>query len=397
MSITASRGKPRPRRGVSLGRIVSGLVLLGVVAVVVGQLLGHPLLLAFVETGSMRPTITTGDGFLTVPPVMAGEIGAGDIIIYRAEEIGGGGLTTHRVVDVTDEGFITAGDANAFTDQAAGEPVVTRDAVVAVVVQVAGHPVVVPGLGTVIGGVGDAIRSVQVVLADLFGTRAFLGVQGLAFLLLAASVVGYFADVILATPQKPRSRGTDRRAGYRVSRLLIVVGVLVGAAATVAMVAPSGSAVYAFDSVAPSANVEGGIPAGQQHTIEATVSNAGLIPTYVIYDSVTPGVTVPADPIFVWPRERTTVPITLSAPMDPGRYEREVVQHRYLTVLPPTVVEALHEVHPWAAIVTIDAIVVFLFLGIGRLLVGGGRLRVRPARDRDHRFRLRRWLWGPGD
>lgn len=400
MATTAPRSGTRSGGRLSLGHVISGVVLLLVIIVVLGHVLGQPLLLAFVETGSMQPTLSPGDGFITVPPMLAGSISAGDIVIYDARELGDGGLTTHRVVRESEDGLITAGDANPFTDQAAGEAPVTRDRVVAVAVQISGQPLVIPGLGSAVGAVAGAVRGFQVLLADLLGTRSLLGLQGLAFLLLAVSIVGYIADLVLATPRKPRERRTSRGTGYRVSTLLVGVAVLIAAVGTIAMVAPSGSAVYLVDSVAPGANVEGGIPAGEQQTIKAPVTNAGLVPTYVVYDAASAGVTVPERPQLLWPRQRATVPVTLEAPPEPGRYERTVSHHRYLAVLPPGLMMALHRIHPVVAMAVVDGVLIAVFLGIGRVLVGSGRLRVRPSRERTTRIAVSRWLFGrdrPGD
>ena len=38
-----------------------------VLALLLGQLLGQPILLGFVSTGSMEPTMNAGDGFVAVP------------------------------------------------------------------------------------------------------------------------------------------------------------------------------------------------------------------------------------------------------------------------------------------------------------------------------------------
>lgn len=396
MASTASHGGARVSRRVTPGRVLGGLVLLGVVAIAVGQLVGQPFLLGFVETGSMRPTLDPGDGFVAVPPALVGGVDAGDVVTYRAVELHGGGLTTHRVVEVTDEGLVTAGDANPFTDQAAGEPPVSSDRVVAVAVQIEGRLLVVPELGTAIDAVGAAVAGVQEQLAALLGTRSILGVRGLAMLLLAASIVGYVADVVAATPRKARRRDRGRDRGYRPSQLVLVVAVVVAIAATVAMVAPSGVEVYPFDSVDPGASVQGGIPAGTQRSVETAVTNAGLLPTFVVFGADAEGVAVPADPVLLGPRDRETVAVTLTAPPDPGRYWRTVTQHRFLAVLPPSVLLAAHAIHPWVAIAAVDLTIVVAFLLVGRVLVGRGRIRITDRRGRGS-WSVRRWLWGPED
>lgn len=394
MSSAASRGGTRLWSRVTLGEVISGAVLLLIVAVAVGQLVGQPFILGFVETGSMQPTMDPGDGFVAVPPALVGGVEVGDVITYRAVEIGGGGLTTHRVVEVTDTGFVTAGDANAFTDQAGGEPPVSRSRVVAVAVQVGGQVIVIPELGSLIGALGDGVSEVQSWLAGLLGTRSVLGIEGLGLLLLAASIVGYVFDVALAKPEKPRRRPGTRDGGYRISQLVLVAGLLLAVVATVVMVAPSGATVYPFDSVDPGATVEGGIPRGTASTVETTVTNTGLVPMFVVFDADNPGLAVPSDPVLVWPQQERTVDITITAPTTTGRYMWTAAQHRYLAVLPAGVLGALHAVDPWAAILAVDAIVVAGVVLVGRVVLGRGRVKVRGRQDRRSRWRIRAWLYG---
>ncbi|MGM0605864.1 MAG: S26 family signal peptidase, partial [Halobacteriota archaeon] len=67
-----------------------------IVVLLVSQLLGQPVFV-FVETGSMAPTLEPSDGYVAVPMFFAGEIRERDVILFEAQELGGGELTTHRV------------------------------------------------------------------------------------------------------------------------------------------------------------------------------------------------------------------------------------------------------------------------------------------------------------
>jgi len=133
-----------PKRVLSIALQVA--VVLAVLALIAGQLLGQPVLFSFVETGSMQPTLDPGDGFIAIPTALAGDVGIGDVVTFDAQEIEGGGLTTHRVVEETERGYVTRGDNNPFTDQDAGEPVVQDADIVAVALSVGGSVVVIPHL-----------------------------------------------------------------------------------------------------------------------------------------------------------------------------------------------------------------------------------------------------------
>jgi signal peptidase len=98
-----------------------------------GQALSQPVLFGFVETKSIAPTLAACDGFVTVSAALAEPVDEGDVVVFRTEQVGDRGLTTHRVVDDPDQRYVTRGDANSFTDQANGEPPVKELETVAVV------------------------------------------------------------------------------------------------------------------------------------------------------------------------------------------------------------------------------------------------------------------------
>lgn len=163
-----------------LTRTLAIVLVVAVSFLVAGAILGQPVLLSYVETGSMEPTLSSGDGFIAIPNAVAGSVEEGDVITFRAQTLHGGGLTTHRVVGKTERGYITRGDANPFTDQDGGEPPVKDAQIVAQALQVGGTVVVIPYLGGVITGIQDVLSTVQQRLALFFGTKALLGVRGLA-------------------------------------------------------------------------------------------------------------------------------------------------------------------------------------------------------------------------
>lgn len=133
-----------------------------VVAFVLLSTLGQIAPISYVNSGSMTPTLSTGDGFVAVPSPVADDPEPGDVVVYRSRAIESGGLVTHRIVDRTDEGFVTRGDANSITDQQAGEPPVPRDRIVAQVLTVDGHVLALPHLGTASMWLRTSVRATGV-------------------------------------------------------------------------------------------------------------------------------------------------------------------------------------------------------------------------------------------
>ncbi|EMA62232.1 peptidase S26B, signal peptidase [Halorubrum distributum JCM 13561] len=369
----------------TLSVALQAAAVLVVVSLVVGQFLGQPILLSYVETGSMQPTLSPGDGFVAIPAQIAGGIGPGDVVTFDAQEIQGGGLTTHRVVEETERGYVTRGDNNPFTDQDGGEPIVQDADVVAKALQVGGGVVVIPHLGTVAMGFQSALQSAQTWLAVTFGVRSFQGTQGLAYIVFGLSIVAYAVDWYLNAGTRDReSRDRSRDDGTSVFAILGVLALVLMATATAAMVVPGGTQEYGVVSAEFESENPTVIESGTSQELEYVVPNAGLVPVYAYVTPASPGVDVDPERLSVASRGEASTTVTLSAPDETGYYRLFVVEHRYLAVLPPGIVDELYGVHPWAPLVAINGLLGGGIVSIGLLLLRGepARIRSRGSRER---------------
>jgi signal peptidase I len=68
---------------------------------------------------SMLPTLEDGD-LVVIQPTQAASVSVGDVIVYGSPCSATGEAVIHRVVGTSGGGFITKGDNNQLTDQAAG-------------------------------------------------------------------------------------------------------------------------------------------------------------------------------------------------------------------------------------------------------------------------------------
>ena len=379
------------------GRAVELLVVGVVVALVLGSVLGQPVLLSYVETGSMEPTLAPGDGIVTVPSAIAGPVEPGDVVIFRAERLDGGGLVTHRVVAETDRGFTTKGDANPFTDQesTAREPPVSRHQVVATVLSVDGRVVVVPRLGSVVIGLQAALADVGRRLASALGVGPILGPAGFAYLVAVLGLLLYGASTSGrgGTSDRPRDRQHPRRDGLDVGRVILAMAAVLVVASTASMVVPGGPQPYAIvsaDNDAPGPRV---IQRGTVETTTYPVVNGGFVPVVAFLAPDGDGLDVRPREVRVGARERVNATVTLAAPPDRGYYRFFLVEHRYLAVLPLPAIRAMHSIHPWVPIVVIDALVTGALVAVAVPLLGTGRRRVSARRRRlPAATRLRRLL-----
>ena len=374
------------RTGGRLRRLIP-LIAVGLVvgALVAGQAFGVPIGLGYVETGSMEPTMDAGDGYVAVPAAVAGPVEPGDVVVYDAREIEGGGLTTHRVVDETEHGYVTRGDANPFTDQDSGEPHVTDGQIEAKALQVGGDVVTIPHLGTAVMGLQSGLESAQWRLAATLGTTAVLGTQGLSYLLLGFGLLVIGLSAVRdrrSTTDRTRSRTRARSETFDARRLVLALGVLVFAVAIATTAATSGSTEVGivsaeFDSERPDV-----VPAGETTTHSYELRNDGLLPVVTIVEPASDGVAVDERARLGY-GEREEVSVTYTAPPETGYYLRSHTEHTYFAVLPSPIVAELHAIHPWVATGVTSGLLAGLVVAPFALLAGVGTIRTRSRRRSD--------------
>lgn len=360
-----------------VGWLVTALLVSIAVLIVASQLLGYPPLIGYVETGSMEPTMEPGDGFLAAPAPLAGDVSEGDVVTFEAHTIGDGGLTTHRVVEETPEGYVTRGDANTFDDQEAGEPPVQESQIVSVAVQVGGDVVVIPYVGSVAESIDSGIETVVGSLAGvgLAPTRVGSVTTIVGLTLIVASLLYEF----LSSSGRSSTRSTSRESSIHSGWVLLVIVLVVTVPITTSMLIPSGSDdVQVVSTTNPIEDDPTRLAAGDSDTITYGVENNMVVPRVVVLEPRSAGVDFSEKVLEASHGERVETQLELSVPEETGVYVRSRSEHHYLHVLPTRLLVALHDVHPAVAIGAINLVFVapiaFLFL----LVVG-----FRPISLRD--------------
>ncbi|MEY7848945.1 signal peptidase I [Natrarchaeobius sp. A-rgal3] len=383
-----------------LERGVTIVIALIVVALLVGQLLGQPILLGYVATGSMEPTMSAGDGFVAIPSVVSGDVEEGDVVVYNARELHDGGLTTHRVVEVTDDGYVTAGDANPFTDQDGPEPLVSDGQIVATAWQPGGEVVTIPHLGTVVMGIqGLALAAVGAV-SGVFGLTTAADSDGIGALLVGAGVALLGFGFLLEGFGPARRETSRRRSRENVIGFWVAVGLVLlvlTTFATAAMVIPAGTTEYGLVSTESPTDDPQVIAPGETSDLTRTSDNAGYVPVVTVYEAESAGVEIDPGWQTVGTRSSAETTVSLTAPYSTGEYTRHVGEYRYLAVLPPSVLVFLHGVHPLVAIAAVNGVVVGIVVVVMIAAFGTADFRLRSAGDhvplttRVQR-KLRKWL-----
>ncbi|RJX42586.1 signal peptidase I [Halonotius aquaticus] len=357
--------------------VAGGLLIGFILLLLVSQLLGQPAIV-FVETGSMVPTLQPNDGYLAVPAVIADDPEVGDVILFESQNLGGGELTTHRVVEITDEGYITQGDANPFTDQDGDEPPVSEGQIKSVALTVGDGIVVIPGLGasvTAVRSVGTTIQNVVLVPLGLD-----IEVTTLSTVAMVAGLVLFvYGTVTGATDKRQRSR---TRGGIFENAIIViaVLTLVVIIPLNISMLLPSG--VYQYEilsSEAPTDNPQI-IPVGGESEVTYAMQNSGHLPVMVFLEAASDGVELSESQIYVPRRSTVETSITMQAPDQTGSYLRFIREYRYLVVLPPSLIASLHAIHPIVAIAGINLFVGGIVVGVFVATVGTDRLRLRSRK-----------------
>ncbi|WP_080510383.1 signal peptidase I [Halorubrum coriense] len=363
--------------------ILTVLAVIAVITLVVGQLTGQPVLLGFVTSESMAPTLEAGDGFVAVPAGLGNDIDTGDVVVFEAVELQGGGLTTHRVVGETDAGYLTQGDNNPFPDQDGDEPVVTDGRIVATALQVNGQVVRIPQLGAGIELVRETASRLQTTLTGALGIETVVDSEGLSGLFIAIGLVlllAVFADD-LRTPHtrdrtRSRSRVDDQGIDGRWVALALAFLILVPANA--AMLAPTGTHQIVVDGD----DLPAGTAAGEPVDTSLTAENGGLVTMLVLLETTYPDGALSRNELVVPRGQSATTTVTVTAPPPEEQAVVTVSEHRYFLIAPATVITRLHAIHPLVAIAAFNLLVIGTTTTLIGAAFGFGRQRTRRRRSR---------------
>jgi signal peptidase len=361
------------------GKVVT-LVLVLVAVFVLGSIaLGYPAPVSYVETDSMQPQLDPNDGFVGVPRPLAGDISQGDVVTFRAKQIGGGGLTTHRIIGRTDEGYITKGDANPFNDTAAGEPPVKRAQIELVAIQYQGQLLVVENAG-------DATLAVQ----DLLGAAInAIGIKGVGAtnpgvivavvgLILVLGGEGY--DAITPDNQRSMTRSvTDRD---RIDSRLVLIGLIliVSLPLLSVMMLPSGTTdMGILASESPDPEDPSIVAPGEVSKTNLTLENGQPLPMVIVVEPGSDGLEVLDRTLVAGAGESVDSEVRVHAPETVGWAVRVRSTQYYLPLLPPTLISGLHALHPTIALIAVLSVVWIPITFVYWLVVGFGYIKLRDV------------------
>lgn len=312
-----------------------------------------PVQPAYATSDSMSPAIERGDVYIIIA---SGNIEPGDIITYYSPK--DGDHTTHRVIDRTDNGFLTKGDNNPSTDQAAGYDPVTQDAIVGKVLEVGGEPLT-------LGGLSSPIKLIE-------SNRLIL--------------IGFAAIVLLGPELWQLASGRERQPDRDIVRMSDVfrplfMGMLVLGTLLVYLGASSHELLWVASTQVTAAHV---VPVGEAVTRTVQVKTFTPPMTTLIVEAE--GITVVDQAV-----KGSTIELETRIPAidSTGPFRSHVHVYPYPATLPEGLIKQLHNVHSVLAILG-TVFPVYLVIGIVYSFVADNRMPIRSPRNRQIRRLIQR-------
>jgi signal peptidase I, archaeal type len=362
-----------------VGTVIT-VVLVVIAVFVLGSIVaGYPAPVSYVETDSMQPQLDPNDGFVGVPRPLAGDISQGDVVTYRAKQIGGGGLTTHRIIDRTDEGYITKGDNNGFNDTAAGEPPVKRAQIELVAVQNQGELIVIENIGEVTLAIqsflGAVIAAIGLESIGATNPGVLVTVVGLVLV-----VGGEAYDAVTADNKRSISRSLADRD--RIDSRLVLIGLLVVVSLPLlsVMMLPSGTTdMSILGTESPATDDPSQAAPGNFSKSNLSFENPQPVPMVLIVEPASDGLDIYNQTRFVGAGETASATVRVHAPAETGWAVRVRSEQYYLPLLPPSVIHGLHSIHP---ILALTAVLSVIWIPTGIIYwftVGFGYIKLRDV------------------
>lgn len=308
-----------------------------------------PYQLAFVETGSMTPTIQPNDDIfiLDQSDITTDEVEVGDVITFYSEDRAR--LTTHRVIEKREDGLITRGDDSFQTDQERGDPPITGDMINGKAVELGGSVFIIEGLAQV----------AQLVTEFRFGI-----ITGLLLILLV--------DIIL--PSKTKGDRTKKivwtplKIIFYISIILTLTwtGLIFSSSATI-----SGPNIVAQEN--PEPNDPRYIALGEQDIRTQQYETTEIVPVYTEYQSVSEDSRI----VNVTVAGENTINLNykIGPYTEQGIKSTQFRAYGYPYTLPGKYISVLHNIHPILASFATVSILSVPFLIVSYLIFSGSPIR----------------------
>jgi len=297
-----------------LSKLLTALLVGFIATSVVGFTLDRPVLMSYVTSGSMKPTLDVGDLFF-INPFSKG--GVGQIVVFKLN----GHWTVHRVYAEVSGGYITKGDNNVATDQKATNPVKMSD-VAGTVVTVNGEPIKIPKVGVYI----EKIAKYTAKIHNLY----------VAFALLAAG------SLLITAKEKKRKKG--KKIAVRYKTLYTIVSAVTVAVLLIAITSSWSMMSFDYASTVAGGQREGWYLPGSSFEENFTVKKT-LIPSICVLNAESSRITLNNTAFVLWNKNRI-IEAKIKVPLETRLYVENINIYKYPYILPEKVVVKMAKYDP---------------------------------------------------
>ncbi len=324
--------------------VVLGIVLIAGLGTLI---LKKPFFLVPIRSNSMYPLLERGDAVL-IQTANPNAISVGDVVVFRATggSLAAQGWVMHRIAGGNkEEGFITKGDANEYTDQEHGDAQLVKcDSIAAKAVSLGGRPLRIRLLGYPSLWMEQYNNS----------PYALPGCLGAVALLL----------IITELKNKRRAKRNKDVPAYIIYPAAgMAICILLGATQIAASsfltlqyeVSPAGRGVIMGSAV-------GILQQGDQYTRElATVRGKGFLPMVASITSDDNQFIFNKELVVTKPGAEERLSVTVKAG-EVGQYKSRVYVGMFLPTLPPVLIHKLAGINFWLALGVVSLIPALPFI-----------------------------------
>ncbi|MEM3139619.1 MAG: signal peptidase I, partial [Archaeoglobaceae archaeon] len=292
--------------------IFSFFVLLSVFSLI----LNAPLLIAYIKSESMSPTLNKND--LVFINIFDRNFEAGDIVVFNSN----GDWICHRIVKETSEGYITKGDRNIATDQFSGKETVVEGKIVGKIFSLNGEPIHFP-LGS----------GVEVLESSLAKNKLLI------FFLLS------LGGLLLFTKGKDR-RKSGKYFRIKATTLFIISSLLIITVFSLANVVGFEKKEINYGTTSAGGLREDWVFPGESFSRQVEFENGGSYPYYYRISTNSLNLKFENSGFILYPGEKKILEVQVFAPEDTSIHTEKIFVAKYIPLLPTELIEAL-DLHPY--------------------------------------------------
>ena len=323
---------------------------------------------------SMSPALEQGD-LVFVVPYFADKSGLPQVGSITAFEDGQGSKVIHRIVENTERGYITKGDANLHTDQQSGQNWVTPAMLYGTALSLNGQVIKIPVIGAL--------------ALDLIKPGMRLPLTLLLVAITAVLIILYFARW---RKKRPRLTLTLKRVRglngiYAKHRTALKYGVMtiVGAAILMsAMVRVSSSMDFCYAVSQPRESIRamatsgginlGVVSVGGEQSCQLQLSSSFPVPMYALFVGQSDDICFPQNPMVIAPKQSTEIETVVKGGEDNiGTHTMPVTALILPPVLPADILNKLASYHQMLALFVISVMLMMVLsipAGVAEYLLG---------------------------